>query len=66
MERHMNRMKRAAMVREMASHKYDEEYSAILEKIHIYEEHLHALSDAEFNQAIIKYAEELIEGARRG
>jgi|HubBroStandDraft_2_1064218.scaffolds.fasta_scaffold00273_3 hypothetical protein len=61
-----NRMKRANMVRQMASHEYDEEYAAILDKIHIYEEHLHALSDAEFNQAVIKYAEKLIEEAKRG
>jgi hypothetical protein len=66
MEREMNRMKRAAMVRQMASHEYDEEYAAVLEKIHIYEEHLHALSDAEFNEAIIAYAEKLIEETKNG
>jgi hypothetical protein len=59
----MTRRERSNLVRQIASYAFEEEYEAVMDKIHTYEQQLAKMSDAEFNKAIIEYADKLIKEA---
>ena len=53
--------KRVAMARRIAEHAFENEYSAVTDKIYEHEARLREMSDAEFAQAVRDYAESLIK-----
>jgi hypothetical protein len=55
------RLEDAEMIRQISSHAFKAEYSALTEKTRIYEERLHNMTNAQFDQAVIEYAEKLIK-----
>lgn len=52
------------MSRRIAEHAFEEEFSAVMDKIVAYEDRLRTMSDAEFAQAVRDYAEKLIAETR--